>query len=302
MAEPVRTHTGFVRMPEEWTNTLLRYVEGPDGELELREIPLTPEEFLDPQIGDTMVQGNPHAEAAVFLYELLNRRLRPRPGMLVTHDLKHLIAPRLGPAPDVSVFRGLPKVDRTIESYDIRTGISPCLIIEVVSPGDSRVRQVDEVTKVGIYERIGVEEYLLLDLPRRANGWRHRFRGYRLNAAGRYAPIQPDAQGSLLAETIGISFGVTPENDRIQLFDTSTGERLLSPFEAEEGLWREAEARRAAEERVQDEAEARRAAEERVQDEAEARGAAEERATRAEAEASRLREEIERLRERLQPE
>lgn len=280
---------------EEWTNTLLRYVEGPDGELELREIPLTPEEFLDPQIGDTMVQGNPHAEAASFLYELLNRRLRSRPGMLVTHDLKHLIAPRLGPAPDVSVFRGLPKVDRTIESYDIRTGIPPCLIIEVVSPGDSRVRQVDEVTKVGIYERIGVEEYLLLDLPRRANGWRHRFRGYRLNAAGRYVPIEPDVQGRLLAETIGISFGVTPKNDQIQLFDVTTGERLLSPVEEEEGRWREAEARRAAEERAQDEAEARRAAEERAQDEAEARQS-------AEAEVVRLREEIERLRQQLQSE
>jgi colicin import membrane protein len=282
-------------MPEEWTNTLLRYVEGPDGELELREIPLTPEEFLDPQIGDTMVQGNPHAEMAVFLYELLNRRLRPRPGVLVTHDLKHLIAPRLGPAPDVSVFRGLPKVDRTIESYDIRTGIPPCLIIEVVSPGDSRVRQVDEVTKVGIYERIGVEEYLLLDIPRRANGWRHRFRGYRLNEAGRYAPIEPDAQGRFLAETIGISFGVSPENDRIQIFDTSTGERLLSPLEEEEGHQREAERARREAERAQREAE-------RARREAEARGAAEERATRAEAEVSRLREEIERLRERLQPE
>lgn len=283
-------------MPEEWTNTLLRYVEGPDGELELREIPLTPEEFLDPQIGDTMVQGNPHAEAASFLYELLNRRLRSRPGMLVTHDLKHLIAPRLGPAPDVSVFRGLPKVDRTIESYDIRTGIPPCLVLEVVSPGDSRVRRVDEVTKVGIYEQIGVEEYLLLDLPRRANGWRHRFRGYRLSAAGHYVPIEPDAQGRLLAETIGISFGVTPENDQIQLFDiTATGERLLSPVEAEEALWRETE-------RAQREAEARRAAEERAQVEAEARRAAEDQTARAEAETARLREEIERLRERLPPE
>lgn len=221
-------------MPEEWTNTLLRYVEGADGELELREIPLTPEEFLDPQIGDTMVQGNPHVEAAVFLYELLNRRLRSRPGMLVTHDLKHLIAPRLGPAPDVSVIRGLAQVDRTIESYDIRTSPPPCLIIEVVSPGDSRVRQVDEVTKVEIYERIGVEEYLLLDLPRRGNGWRHRFRGYRLNAAGRYAPIQPDAQGRLLAETIGILFGVDQAKDQVQLFDAATGERLLSPIEIEE--------------------------------------------------------------------
>lgn len=282
-------------MREEWTNTLLRYVEGPNGVLELREIPLTPEEFLDPQIGDTMVQGNPHVEAAVFLYELLNRRLRSRPGMLVTHDLKHLIAPRLGPVPDVSIFQGLAKVDRTIDSYDIRTGPPPCLIIEVVSPGDSRVRQVDEVTKVELYERIGVEEYLLLDLPRRGNGWRHRFRGYRLNEAGRYASMERDAQGRFLAETIGIFFAVEPEKDQIQLFDAATGERLLSPFDAEEGLFQEAEARQAAEERAQGEAEARQAAEERARGEAEARQA-------AEAETARLREEIERLRQQLRSE
>ena len=55
-----------------------------------------------------------------------------------------------------------------------------------------------------------------------------------MNAAGRYAPIQSDAQGRLLAETIGILFGVDPAKDQVQLLDAATGERLLSPIEIEE--------------------------------------------------------------------
>ena len=38
--------------------TLLRWVERPDGRLEQVELPLTPELFLDPQLGDQWMQGD----------------------------------------------------------------------------------------------------------------------------------------------------------------------------------------------------------------------------------------------------
>src|SRR5689334_9387926 len=167
MAEPARNRPTF-EDPDEWTCTLLRYVEGPDGHMELRETPLTPEDFLDPQVGDTMVQGNQHHIAVLFLYELLARWFKGRSDVLVLSDLKHLMAPRRGPAPDVSILMGLEKdFDRDIESYDVRVGIAPSLIIEVVSPSDRRIRKVDEVDKVELYERLGVREYLLQDLPKK---------------------------------------------------------------------------------------------------------------------------------------
>lgn len=259
--------------------------------MELQETPLTPEDFLDPQVGDTMVQGNLHNVAAVFLYELLVRRFRGRADVLVLHDLKHLMAPRRGPAPDVSVLMGLEEdFDRDITSYDVRTsGIAPSLIIEVVSPADRRIRKVDEEDKVGLYERLGVREYLLHDLPRKRNRWRVGWRGYRLDGTGRYAQIEPDARGRLLSGTTGLLFGADPAGTWAEVVDAETGQRLLSPVEEEEGRRRAEEALQRETERRRREAKARKAAEVRAAQEAKARKT-------AEAEVVRLREEIRRLR------
>lgn len=255
MAEPARNRPTF-EDPDEWTSTLLRYVEGRDGRMELRETPLTPEDFLDPQVGDTMVQGRKHNLAVIFLFELLARWFQDRKDVLVLSDLKHLMAPRRGPAPDVSVLMGLGEdFDSDIESYDVRTGIAPSLIIEVVSPPDRRIRKVDEVDKVDLYERIGVREYLLHDLPRKRNGWRAGWRGYRLDMAGRYARIEPDGQGRLLSETAGLLFGVNPAASWAEVVDAKTGARLLSPSEIQEALGRETE-RREREEMAREAAEA----------------------------------------------
>lgn len=274
MAEPARNRP--VDDPDEWTSTLLRYVEGPDGRMELRETPLTPEDFLDPQVGDTMVQGRQHNLAVHFLFEHLARWFRGRPDVLVLSDLKHLMAPRRGPAPDVSVLMNLGEdFDRDIESYDVRAGIAPSLIIEVVSPRDRRIRKVDEVDKVELYERLGVREYLLHDLPSKRNGWQAGWRGYRLGRAGRYVPLKPDAQGRLHSETAGLIFGANPAGTWAEIVDPTTGQRLLSPTEEEEGRLR-------AEEALRREVEGR-------QWEEKARAA-------AEAENARLREELARLR------
>jgi Uma2 family endonuclease len=271
MAEPARTRpieTPAQEEPDKWTCTFLRYVEGPEG-LELQEFPLTPEDFLDPQIGDTMVQGNAHSRAVIFLYDLLVRRFHGRPDAIVLSDLKHLMAPRRGPAPDVSVITGLEEIDHDMESYDLaESKVPPSLIIEVVSPSDRRIREVDEKVKPRLYERIGVREYLLHDLPRRANGWRAGWKGYRMDAAGHYQPIEPDAQGRLFSEITGLLFGVNSAGNWAEVMDAETGKRLLSSREEQEGRLR-------AEEELQREAMARKA---------------------AEAENARLREELRKLR------
>jgi hypothetical protein len=140
--------------------------------------------------------------------------------------------------------------DRDIESYDVRAGIPPSLIIEVVSPSDRRIRKVDEVEKVNLYERLGVREYLLHDLPRKRNGWRAGWRGYCLDKADRYTPIEPDAQGRLLSETVGLLFGANPAGNWAEVVAEETGERLLSPVEIEEALLREIKSRQTAEAEV----------------------------------------------------
>lgn len=271
MAEPVRTRPAREPQTEEEAHsTFVRWVKGADGRYEPRSFPLTPEAFLDPRIGDTMVQGYPHAVSSMELFELLRRYFLSRPDVLVMHDVKHLLEPRRGPSPDISVVFGAQEIDRRkLKSYDLkRIGIAPGLIIEVVSPIDARIRRVDEEDKVGLYARVGVAEYILEDMPRPGTGWRYRLRGYQLDERRRYRDIVPDAQGRLLSQTTGLLFGVSPQGDRLEVTVAATGERLLYPIE-------EAEARQAAEKRAAQESEVRKA---------------------AEAEIDRLRREIDRLR------
>jgi Uma2 family endonuclease len=246
----------------------------PDGSVEQQEIPLTPEEFLDPQIGDTMVQGRLHITAVHFLYEMLTRRFQNRPDVAVLSDLKHLMGPRRGPAPDISILMGVPDLAIDIESYDLRTGgnIPPSLIIEVVSPSDSRIRRTDQVTKVELYERIGVREYLLLDLPRRGNRRRMGWHGHRLDRRGRYARIAPDLRGRIHSETTGLVFGTDPTESWIEMLDARTGERLLTAAEEAEAGHKRAEQQAI---RAEQQAKARQ---------------------EAESEVARLREELARLR------
>jgi Uma2 family endonuclease len=228
---------------------------------------LTPELVLDPQLEDIMVQGRPHSVVRRFLAELLDRHLRSEADIMVLEDVKHLLGPGLpGPAPDISVIRGAQDPAPDLDSFDVvKQGVVPCLVIEVVSAKDARIRRTDEIDKVKLYERVGVSEYILVDLPRRATGHRFRLRGYRLGLDRRYRPMEPDSDGCLLSVTTQVRFGISAPGDRIDLYDVRTGERLLSPLEEEEGWKAEKVARQAAEERASREAAARQAAEEELE-------------------------------------
>lgn len=268
MAEPARSRSPLrddeLEDDDSGRCSLIRVIELPDGRLEMRDMPLTPEDFLDPQLGDIMTQGSTHAVVSMFLFELLRRWFHDRPDALVLHDCKHLFGIRKkAPSPDLSIILGLPRIAPEYESYDVdKEGVVPSLILEVVSPSDARIRNVDEQDKVKLYERVGVREYVMVRPPRLKRGERHyRLRGYRLDASGQYRPIEPDAQGRLHAESVGLLFGASPDGESILVWDVATGEALRSPAE-----------------------------------EVEARKAAEERARAAESEAARLREELERLR------
>ena len=225
--------------------TLLRWVTGPEGRLELLELPLTRELFLDPQLGDTMVQGEWHAITAEEIAGILRNHFRAQADVRVFHDMKHYLVPRRpAPSPDVSVVRGLrPRRRRT--SFRVKKeGVRPSLVIEVVSPS-AEARRADLEDKVQLYQVAGIPEYLIVDSPSELTGLPFRLLGYRLDAAGHYQPLRPDAEGRFLSETTGIWFQVSPDGQRIYLFEASTGRRLLNLTEQEERANRaEAEAAR----------------------------------------------------------
>jgi len=236
MAEPVKT--AMVQADAELeddpsdVSTLLRWVERPDGRMELRETPLTPEDYLDPQEGDTWVQGERHNSVRGFLAQMFRLHFRSDPNVLVTEDMKYLLGSGLPrPAPDVAVVRGVRHGDRGVFDV-IAEGVTPCLIIEVVSPKSRRIRKIDVQDKVDGYRRAGVPEYIIVDRPTRGENSPFELIGYRLDAAGRYQRIEPDDQGRLLAETIGVWIGLSPDRQHVLLWNAATGERMLSPEEA----------------------------------------------------------------------
>src|SRR4051794_3510371 len=84
-------------------SVLQRWVERPDGRRELLELPLTRELFLDPQLGDTIVQGDWHDITAREIATILENHFRPQADVRVFHDMKHFLTSRRpAPAPDVS--------------------------------------------------------------------------------------------------------------------------------------------------------------------------------------------------------
>lgn len=227
--------------------TLLRWVKGPDGELRQVEMPLTPERFLNCQVGDQLGQGQRHFDTVAEIFAVLKEHFRGDPDVLVAGDMKHTLAPRLPtPGPDISVTRGV-KIKNDAVRYSFRVkreGVRPCLILEVVSPRDPKIRQVDLKDKVEIYERAGIQEYVIVDWTEEDLPFR--LLGYRLDASGHYRSIEPDAAGRLFSETMDLWFQSSPDGGRVFVF-TPSGRRLLNLEEQQEQARREAEARKAAE-------------------------------------------------------
>lgn len=233
MGEPVwKIPAGESDEPDDGGTVLLqRWVEGTDGRFELVEWPPTLEDYLDPQLGDKLTQGRPHSQLCHFLFQTISGYFLPDAEVVVLQDVKILLGPGLpGPSPDIAVIRG----HREKEFWTFRVadqGVLPSLVIEVVSPSDTRIRRMDEVNKLELYQRVGIPEYLLVDFPRRANGGRFRLEGHRLGPGRRYRAIEPDAEGRLLSETTGLRFGVSGDGRQIEIFD-ATGARILTPVES----------------------------------------------------------------------
>jgi Uma2 family endonuclease len=281
---------------EEYRSFVLRWVKRPDGRHEQVELPLTPELFLNPRADDTIVQGPFHGKAILRIGELLDRHFSKEEDVELLLDVKLVLGRGLpGPAPDVAVVRGLKDFNPRDRSYRVaKYGVPPCLVIEVLSPDEARIRRVDEVRKVGLYARAGIQEYLLVDPPREANGDRYRLRLYRLGPHGRYDAIEPDEREHFRSETADLSFAVSPEGDRIMVFDPE-GNPILRAEEEAEARKAERRARQAAERKADREAKARQA-EQEARQAAEQRARAEQDARQAaEAELARLRAEIERF-------
>jgi Uma2 family endonuclease len=218
----------------------------PNGEVIDQEIPLTPEDLLDPQPGDEVTQSDPHAQVVTTLHELVRRRFESAQDVVVLFDMKvDWGLPGLpNPSPDLAVVRGVPKREGRSMYRVAEEGKLPSLIVEVVSYSDAAMYQNDHKVKVELYQRVGIPEYLIVDPPFPPKD-PLTLTGYRLALDGRYRRIEPDALGRIQSETTSLFFAPSQDGRTVRVGDAETGEWLLSASEEQAG-------RKAAEQRVRE--------------------------------------------------
>src|SRR5262249_17124267 len=183
-------------------------------------MPLAREVYYPESDGRPMAETEVHGQVMIDLWNTLRRRYASVPDVYVWGNMFLYYQqgnPRACVAPDLFLVKGVDKhVRRTYKLWE--EGRTPSLVIEVTSK-DTRDEDREEK---GVYEGLGVEEYILFDPL--GEYLRPQLQGYRL-AAGRYEAMTLEADGSLLSGTTGLK--LAPEGHRLRLRDAITGEPLL---------------------------------------------------------------------------
>ncbi|MEM7538793.1 MAG: Uma2 family endonuclease [Chloroflexota bacterium] len=241
-----------------------RYIadnEQSNGKTIWRKVPLTQADFLNPQLGDKMVQGHKHFLLVNSIFDRFSNRHINDDTIGIFSDLIFSwgIAGVSNPAPDLAVVPGVRNKQGHRGSFNVRReGASPCLVVEVVSPRYPG----DDTDKVEIYRRAGVQEYIIINahFDNDAADWE--LIGYHLDPSQPdYVPMITDSQGRLYSRTTNTYWSIDDEYENVIIVDGNTGEPLLdgsgehlarmvleqSYAEAEEARTEAEEARAAAE-------------------------------------------------------
>ena len=176
--------------------------------------------------GKPLAETDTHIKLLIYLHKALADHFRGDPNIYVAGNLFVYYQegdPSQVVVPDLFVVRGVPKRDRRI--YQVwKEEKAPDVVFELTSRG---TRQKDLGSKKGVYEVLGVEEYFLFDpfgeyLTPRLVGFRLARWGYR----------QIEDEEPLVSRVLGLELRV--EGEMLRLVDPATGEKLLTPLEAQE--------------------------------------------------------------------
>jgi Uma2 family endonuclease len=183
--------------------------------------------------GKPMAETEFHLDEAVKVRGMLKHHLRSRSDVYIGANMLFYYQegnPRKSVAPDIFVVYGVPKRKRRI--YKLwEEGVVPSIVFEFTSKSTAGE---DLHAKRNLYERLGVPEYILIDvlgeyLP-------SPLAAYRL-VEGRYAPVsvvQKEGEWRMHSETLDLDIVVqhTEEGYTARLFDPVRNEWLLNPEEA----------------------------------------------------------------------
>jgi Uma2 family endonuclease len=182
-----------------------RYVTrfAPDGEMMFVLQPLTLEDILHPQEDDHRMHAHYHEQICHYLGDVFTSCLGHDPTAKVLADV------RIGwdnptiksHTPDISVVFGVSHEENWTTFYEAEEGVRPTLVVEVTSPS---TRLLDLVNKFDEYELVGLKYYIIVDQHQQGGEEQRRVLGYRLNSQGRYVMLEPNEQGWLWLEPIGI--------------------------------------------------------------------------------------------------
>jgi Uma2 family endonuclease len=249
----------------------------PDGTEDLDQVPLTLEDVLHPEVGDIIVQSDPHDSDLAYLKAVLKVQVEDDRAAVVLSDCQvDFNIPGVKPlCPDVAVFFGVRRRTEWTSFNVAEEGARPALVVEETSP-DTRVNDVE--TKVDYYHRAMVPWYVIADVSYDANGRRQiDLILYRWRDDG-YERIPADERGRVWLEPVGLWLGLTRDPGdgfvRLACFDPETGQEVGDYAEISRAL-AVSERLRAEESRARAEAERARAEAERARAEAEQRAQAE---------------------------
>jgi Uma2 family endonuclease len=192
----------------------------------MNAIPLEQEIEYPTSDGQPMAETSLHLRVMFDVIDGLRRRYASVPDVWIGGNL-FLCYERGNPqacvAPDVLLAKGVTKWDRP--NYLLWQETVPSLVIELTS---RKTRRDDQGKKKALYEKLGIEEYILFDPY--GEYLKPSLQGYRL-LRGHYQPLPSSEDGSLLSRTT--SLRLQREGERLRLVDASSGEPVLWPEEVE---------------------------------------------------------------------
>lgn len=191
----------------------------PDGRTIIEQVPLTLEDALHPQEGDTILQNTVHNRDWRYLQDVFERRLAGDAHAVVLGDCKVLWEDGIHHSPDLAVILGVRVVQPYYSQFDVAAeGVRPRLIVEVVSP---TTRSNDIREKFEEYHRYRVPLYVVVDREHEDDP--PRLVGYQ-RTPRRYLPLPPEEDGRLWLEPVNLYLGV--RGDRVVCYDGDTGVEL----------------------------------------------------------------------------
>lgn len=248
-----------------------RYVRnmGPDGREVVKQVPLTLEDLLHPQLGDVQLQKPIHEEIMGDLGRVFKSRLgRLRGGEVLVDCLTDWGVPGIGnTCGDVTVFEDVQiPFDPNQGLFRVEEQGGHCALVVEVSSPDTRENDVEH--KVRIYERVGIPLYVIVDRPREKSPWQMIV--YRLKGR-KYERQVREEQNEVLLDRLNLKLFL--RDNKLVCVDALTGEECAwygqvvdQLDEARQLARQEAEGRLRAEALVRQEAEARARAEQRIRE------------------------------------